>query len=55
MPPRLRAFSGDAEGADGGILINMSVWESVEALAAFVYGDAHPARCCAAAANGSSG
>ncbi len=37
----LRAFSGDAEGADGGILINMSVWESVEALAAFVYGDAH--------------
>jgi uncharacterized protein DUF3291 len=24
-----------------GILINMSVWESVEALAAYVYGDAH--------------
>ncbi len=43
----LRAFSGDAEGADGGILINMSVWESVEALAAFV--------CCAAAGSGSSG
>jgi Domain of unknown function (DUF3291) len=39
----LRAFSGDAEGADGGILINMSVWESVEALAAYVYGDAHRA------------
>ena len=37
----LRAFEDDAEGADGGILINMSVWESVEALAAFVYGDAH--------------
>ena len=37
----LRAFEGDAEGSDGGILINMSVWESVEALAAFVYGDAH--------------
>jgi hypothetical protein len=37
----LRAFEEDAEGADGGILINMSVWESVEALAAFVYGDAH--------------
>jgi hypothetical protein len=37
----LRAFEGDAEGADGGILINMSVWESVEDLAAFVYGDAH--------------
>src|SRR5690348_1256667 len=39
----IRAFSGDAEGADGGILINMSVWESVEALASFVYGDAHRA------------
>ena len=37
----LRAFEEDAEGADGGILINMSVWESVEALAAYVYGDAH--------------
>ena len=37
----LRAFEDDAEGADGGILINMSVWESVEALAAFVYGPAH--------------
>jgi len=37
----LRAFEDDAEGADGGILINMSVWESVDALAAFVYGDAH--------------
>jgi hypothetical protein len=37
----LRAFEHDAEGADGGILINMSVWETVEDLAAFVYGDAH--------------
>ena len=37
----LRAFESDAEGADGGILINMSVWESVEAFAAFVYGAAH--------------
>jgi hypothetical protein len=37
----LRAFEDDAEGADGGILINMSVWESVEALAAFVYGQPH--------------
>ena len=38
----LRVFEADdAEGADGGILINMSVWESVEALAAFVYGEAH--------------
>jgi hypothetical protein len=37
----LRAFEDDAVGADGGILINMSVWESVEALGAFVFGDAH--------------
>ena len=37
----LRAFEGDAEGSDGGILINMSVWETVEDLAAFVYGEAH--------------
>jgi hypothetical protein len=39
----LRAFEDDAEGSDGGILINMSVWESVDALAAFVYGDGHRA------------
>lgn len=37
----VRAFEADAEGADGGILVNMSVWESVEALAAYVYGEAH--------------
>ena len=37
----LRAFEGDAAGAGGGILINMSVWESVQALRAFVFGDAH--------------
>jgi hypothetical protein len=37
----LRAFEADAAGADGGILINMSVWESVEALGAYVYGQAH--------------
>jgi hypothetical protein len=37
----LRAFESDAEGSDGGILVNMSVWETVEALAAFVFGDAH--------------
>ncbi len=36
----LRVFE-DAEGADGAILVNMSVWESVEALGAYVYGDAH--------------
>ncbi len=37
----LRVFVHDAEGADGGILLNMSVWESVEALVAYLYGDAH--------------
>jgi Domain of unknown function (DUF3291) len=37
----LRAFEDDAAGAGGGILINMSVWESAEALGAFVYGQAH--------------
>jgi hypothetical protein len=37
----LRAFEADAEGADGGVLVNMSVWESVQALADFVFGDAH--------------
>lgn len=39
----IRVFEQDAEGADGGILINMSVWESVEALGAYayVYGAAH--------------
>jgi Domain of unknown function (DUF3291) len=37
----VRGFEQDADGAGGGILINMSVWESVEALAAYAYGDAH--------------
>jgi hypothetical protein len=37
----IRAFERDAEGADGGILINMSVWDSVEALGSYVYGPAH--------------
>jgi hypothetical protein len=37
----LRAFESDAEGADGGILVNMSVWQSVEALASYVYGPEH--------------
>ena len=37
----IRVFDEDAVGAAGGILVNMSVWESVEALAAFVYGPAH--------------
>lgn len=39
----IRAFEQDAEGADGGILVNMSVWESVEALGAYVDGEAHRA------------
>ena len=39
----LRAFVQDGVGADGGILVNLSVWESVETLAAYVYGDAHRA------------
>jgi hypothetical protein len=34
-------FEEDGDGAGGGILINMSVWESVEALAAYAYGDTH--------------
>jgi Domain of unknown function (DUF3291) len=34
-------FEQDGAGSGGGIVINMSVWESVEALAAYAYGDAH--------------
>jgi hypothetical protein len=36
----VRAFEWDAAGS-AGMLVNMSVWESVEALAAFVYSGAH--------------
>jgi Domain of unknown function (DUF3291) len=36
-------FAADAVGAGGGIAINMSVWESVEALGAYVYSEAHVA------------
>ena len=39
----LRGFEEEADGADSGILINMSVWETVEALAGYVYGEAHRA------------
>ena len=39
----LRVFEHEAEGSDGGVLVNMSVWESVETLAAYVHGDAHRA------------
>ena len=36
----VRAFEWDAAGS-AGVIMNMSVWESVEALAAFVYSDVH--------------
>jgi hypothetical protein len=36
----VRAFEWDEAGS-AGVLVNMSVWESVEALAAFVYGGPH--------------
>ena len=36
----IRAFAGDAAGS-AGVIVNLSVWESAEALAAFVYSDAH--------------
>jgi Domain of unknown function (DUF3291) len=38
----VRAFEWDAAGS-AGVIINMSVWESVETLAAFVYSDTHRA------------
>jgi hypothetical protein len=36
----VRAFEWDTAGS-AGVIMNMSVWESVEALAAFVYSDVH--------------
>jgi hypothetical protein len=36
----VRAFEWDQAGS-AGVIMNMSVWESVEALAAFVYSDGH--------------
>jgi Domain of unknown function (DUF3291) len=38
----VRAFEWDA-GGSAGVIMNMSVWESVETLAAFVYSDVHRA------------
>ena len=38
----VRAFEWDEAGS-AGVLVNMSVWESPEALAAFVYSDVHRA------------
>jgi hypothetical protein len=39
----VRAFEADAVGAPGGLIINMSVWESIETLAAYAYGEPHRA------------
>jgi hypothetical protein len=39
----VRGFEADGVGAPGGVIINMSVWESAEALAAYVYGPDHVA------------
>jgi len=36
----VRAFEWDAAGS-AGVIVNMSVWESVDALATFVYSDEH--------------
>ncbi len=36
----VHAFEWD-QGRSAGVLVNMSVWESVEALAAYVYSDTH--------------
>jgi hypothetical protein len=36
----VRAFEWDAAGS-AGVLVNMAVWESVEALAGYVYSDVH--------------
>jgi Domain of unknown function (DUF3291) len=36
----VRAFEWD-QGGSAGVLLNMSVWESVEALGAFVYSEGH--------------
>lgn len=36
----VRAFEWDAAGS-AGVIVNMSVWESAEALGAFVYSDVH--------------
>ncbi|MGD0556279.1 MAG: DUF3291 domain-containing protein [Streptosporangiaceae bacterium] len=38
----IQAFQWDADGS-AGVLVNMSVWESVEALAAYAYSETHRA------------
>ena len=50
----VRGFEPDAAGAGGGVVINMSVWESVEALAATPTATS-TSRCCGGAGSGSSG
>src|ERR1700727_3576168 len=37
----VRGFERDAAGGGGGVIINMSVWESVAALAASAHGAGH--------------
>ena len=49
----VHAFEWDQAGS-AGVLVNMSVWQSVEALAAYVYSDAHR-QVLRRAASGSSG
>ena len=39
----VRGFEADGAGSGGGIVINMSVWESVETLAAYAYSEGHRA------------
>jgi len=46
--PRCACSSMTPKGSDGGILINMSVWETVEDLAALVYGEGAPRGAAAA-------
>ena len=50
----MRGFEQDGVGAGGGVIINMSVWESVEQLAAYAYG-ASTSRSCGGGGSGSSG
>ena len=49
----VRAFEWDEAGS-AGVIVNLSVWESAEALAAFVYSDVHR-RVLARRGGGSSG
>ena len=46
----ISAFGWDA-GTSAGVIVNLTVWASVEALSAFAFSD-NTARSCAAAGNG---